>query len=142
LYPKENNIPKRKAGKDSKEKFGCCIHAALDKKGEDLVILKVAEFSSFTDYFLICHGQSSRQVKGIARHIKEKAGEAGFEPLGMEGYAEGSWVLMDYDDIIIHIFHRSIREFYDIERLWSDAPRIEIDEENPLKVSLEKSGLV
>ena len=142
LKSKEKDIPKRKAGKDSKEKFRCCIKAALDKKAEDLVILKVAQFSSFTDYFLICHGQSIRQVKGIARHIEEKAGETGFEPLGIEGYTEGNWVLMDYNDIVIHVFHKPIREFYDLERLWIEAPRIEIDEENPLKVSLEKSGLV
>jgi len=128
LQPEENSIPKKKASKDSEKKFGCCIQAAIDKKAEDLVVLNVSQFSSFTDYFLICHGQSSRQVKGIARHIEEKAGEAGFEPLGIEGYKEGSWVLMDYDDIIIHIFQKSIREFYAIERIWSDAPRIEIDE--------------
>jgi len=141
LQPEENNIPKKKTSKDPEKKFGCCIQAAIDKKAEDLVVLNVSESSSFTDYFVICHGQSSRQVKGIARYIEEKAGEAGFEPLGIEGYKEGSWVLMDYDDIIIHIFQKSIREFYAIERIWSDAPRIEIDEKNPLSMLLEKRGL-
>lgn len=96
----------------------------------------MAQFSSFTDYFVICDGQSSRQVKAIARHIKEKAGEAGFEPLGIEGYTEGQWVLLDYGEIVIHIFHKPIREFYDLERLWVDAPRIAIDEENLLEPSL------
>jgi ribosome-associated protein len=114
----------------------------LDGKAEEIVILDVSQSSSFTDYFLVCQGQSSRQVKGIARHIEEKASEAGFEPLGIEGYQEGSWVLMDYDDIVIHVFHRPIREFYDIERLWSDAPRTTIDEEDTSRVSLDQRGLV
>lgn len=109
----------------------------MDKKAKDLVILKVTQFSSFADYFLICHGDSSRQVRGIARHIEEKMKEAGFNPLGIEGYTEGNWVLMDYADIIVHIFQRPIREFYDLERLWIEAPRVEVDEKKSLKRILE-----
>ncbi|MBW1679479.1 MAG: ribosome silencing factor [Deltaproteobacteria bacterium] len=115
-------MPKEKAAKDPEEKFHCCVQAALDRKVEDLVILKVTKFSSFADYFLVCHGQSSRQVRGIASHIKEKMGEAGFAPLGIEGYPEGKWVLMDYSDIIVHIFHKPMRDFYDLERLWTEVP--------------------
>ena len=136
----EKNIPRKKTGKDPKEKVSCCIQAALDKKAEDLVILKVTKLSSFTDFFLICHGQSTRQVRGIARYIEEKVGEAGFEPLGVEGYREGRWVLIDYNEIIVHIFQKSTREFYDLERLWIEAPRIEIDEKKSL--NLFKDGLV
>ena len=128
---KEQSIPKEQGEKDFQKKFRCCIQAALDKKAEDLVVLEVAKFSSFTDYFIICHGHSTRQVKGIARHIEEKVGEAGFEPLGVEGYNEGKWILMDYNDIIVHIFQKPIRDFYDLERLWIEAPRIEIDKDKP-----------
>jgi len=63
------------------------------------------------------------------RHIEEKMGEAGFKPLGIEGLAEGEWVLMDYNDIIVHIFQKSVRAYYDLERLWMDAPCIEVDDE-------------
>ena len=102
-----------------------------------MVALKVSEISSFTDYFLICHGDSTRQVRGIARQIEEKMKKTGFAPLGIEGYQEGNWVLMDYGDIIIHIFQKPVREFYDLERLWVDAPRIEIDEEKTIKKFME-----
>jgi ribosome-associated protein len=105
-----------------------------------LVVLKVAEISSFADYFLICHGDSSRQVQGIASNIEEKLKKTGFVPLGIEGYQEGSWVLMDYGDVIIHIFQKPIREFYDLERLWVDAPRLDVDEEKPITTLLDWWG--
>jgi ribosome-associated protein len=110
-----------------------CVKIALDKKAKDLVILKVSELSSFADYFLICHGDSHRQVQGIAREIEEKMKKAGFLPLGIEGYREGNWILMDYDDIIIHIFQKPVREFYDLERLWAYAPRLEVNEKTTSK---------
>ena len=99
--------------------------------------LKVTKLSSFADYFLICHGDSNRQVRGVARHIEEKMKNAGFLPLGIEGLKEGNWILMDYGNIIIHIFQKPIREFYDLERLWTDAPRIDLDEKNPLEKLLD-----
>ncbi len=112
----------------AKAKFICCVLAAADKKAEDLVILDLKELSSFADYFVVCHGQSKRQVRGIADHIYETMSAAGYKPLGIEGLSEEAWVLMDYGELIVHVFLKSVREFYDLERLWSDAPRINIDD--------------
>jgi len=111
---------------DGKERALLCINASLKKKAKDLVILNVKTLSSFADYFIICSGTSDRQVQAIASSIQENLKEFGVLPLGVEGETFGKWVLMDYDDVIIHIFYEPIREFYDIERLWSDAPRMEI----------------
>jgi len=104
------------------------VNAALERKAEELVILKVGELSSFADYFVICSGNSDRQIQGLAAHIGQKLKKAGIFPLGIEGERSGSWILMDYGDVIIHIFYKPVREFYDIEGLWSDAPRMAIGE--------------
>ena len=109
----------------SKEKALFCAQAALDHKAIDLAILEVKKLSSFADYFVISSGSSDRQVQAIASHIEEKLGKQGLHPLGIEGKREGRWVLLDYGDVIIHIFYQPIREFYDLERLWSDAPKVE-----------------
>jgi len=130
----KNNVQNNQAIDDLKKKLLCCVTAASDQKGEDLVVLDVTKISSFADYFIICHGQSGRQVRGIARHIKEKLGESGFEPFGIEGSDEGDWILMDYNEIIIHVFHKSMREFYDLERLWHEAPRIDKLDEKTIKI--------
>jgi len=92
------------------------------------MLLKVKELSAFTDYFLICSGASDRQVQAIATSIREKMKKDGMLPLGVEGESHGQWILMDYDDVVVHIFYEPVREFYDIERLWSEAPRMEVDE--------------
>ncbi len=110
----------------NREKAFLCARAALDHKAVDLVILEVMKLSSFTDYFVICSGNSDRQVQAIAAHIEEKLGQGGIRPLSIEGKREGRWVLLDYGDVVIHVFYQPVREFYDLERLWSDAPRIEI----------------
>lgn len=112
--------------RSSKEKAFLCARVALDHKAIDLAILEVKNLSSFTDYFVISSGNSDRQVQAIASHIEEKLGKQGFHPLGIEGKREGRWVLLDYGDVIIHIFYHPIRDFYDLERLWSDAPRVEL----------------
>ena len=110
----------------SKEKAFLCAEASLDHKAIDLVILEVKKLSSFADYFVIASGTSDRQVQAIASRIEEKLSKQGVFPLGVEGKREGRWVLLDYGDVVIHIFYHPIREFYDLERLWSDAPRIEV----------------
>jgi ribosome-associated protein len=108
----------------SKEKALLCVRAALDHKAIDLVILEVKDLSSITDYFVICSGKSDRQVKAIAAHIEEKLGKKGMVPLGVEGKREGRWVLLDYGDVVVHVFYQPVREFYELERLWSEAPRL------------------
>ncbi len=105
-----------------------CVNAALERKAEDLVILSVKDLSSFADYFVICSGNSDRQIRSLADHIARNVKEKGILPLGIEGERSGSWILMDYGDVILHIFYRPVREFYDIEGLWSDAPRMIVEE--------------
>ena len=114
---------------DGKEQVLLCVNASLKKKAKNLIILNVKEYSSFADYFIICSGTSDRQVQAITASIQENLKEYGIMPLGIEGEKLGRWVLMDYEDVIIHIFYEPVREFYDIERLWSDAPRMEVGDE-------------
>lgn len=110
----------------SAEKTRKAVEAALDVKAEEVVALDVKELSSFADVFVVCTGRSDRQVRAIADSIEKAAKAAGEPPLGIEGYAEGRWVLIDLDDVIVHVFTPENREHYDIERLWSDAPHIEV----------------
>lgn len=114
---------------ESREKSRLCINAVLNKKALDLILLDVRKVSSFADYFIICSGQSSRHVQGIASSIEVSLAKEGIYPLGIEGLTQGSWILMDYNEVIIHIFYKTIREFYDLEGLWSDAKRIETQTE-------------
>lgn len=114
---------------EARNKALLCAGAADRFKAFDLVLLEVGEISSFADYFLICSGKSSRQVQGIADNMEAALGEHGFKPLGIEGRSEGQWVLMDYGDVIVHIFYEPVRSFYDLESLWADAKRVAWEEE-------------
>jgi len=98
----------------------------LEKKAKDIVVLNVGEISAFTDYFIICSGTSDRQVRAISSHIKESLKKAGIVPVGVEGEQEGKWILLDYGDAIVHVFLDETRTFYNLERLWSEAPQIAI----------------
>jgi ribosome-associated protein len=110
--------------KDSKEKSIFCAKVALEKKALDITILELKKISSLTDYFLICSGRSDRQVQAIAQFIEEKMVQKGINPLGVEGMREGRWILMDYEDVVIHVFYDPVRVHYDLEGLWIEAPRI------------------
>lgn len=100
---------------------------ASDKKAEDIIILQLSDLTAFADYFVICSGENPIQIKTIAEAIEQDfKKDAGIMPIGIEGMANGQWVLMDYGDIIIHIFDKESREFYDLEKLWMDAPRISL----------------
>lgn len=101
---------------------------ALEKKARDLVVMEVRRLTSIADYFIICSGSSDRQVRSIAQGIEENVGGAGFSPLSVEGAQRGHWVLMDFSDVIVHIFYEPVREFYDLEGLWGQAPRVELPE--------------
>jgi ribosome-associated protein len=101
---------------------------ALEKKAYDLVLIEVSEVTSIADYFIICSGRSDRQVQGIAQGLQENLGNLGISPLSIEGLTRGHWVLMDFSDVIVHIFYQPVREFYDLEGLWSHAPRVELPE--------------
>lgn len=123
---------------NGKERVLLCVNASLQRKAKDLIILNVKEFSSIADYFIICSGTSDRQVQAIAASIHENLKEYGVLPLGIEGERIGKWVLMDYEDVIIHIFYEPIREFYDIERLWSDVPLMEVGDDLTELTALDK----
>jgi ribosome-associated protein len=102
--------------------------AALEKKAGDLVVMEVRELTSIADYFIICSGRSDRQVQSIAHGIEENLRQAGLSPLSVEGAARGHWVLMDFTDVIVHIFYEPVREFYDLDGLWGHAPRVRLPE--------------
>ncbi|HJU61708.1 MAG TPA: ribosome silencing factor [Candidatus Binatia bacterium] len=101
---------------------------ALEKKACDLVVMEVRELTSIADYFIICSGRSDRQVQSIAQGIEENLSESGIAPLSVEGANRGHWVLMDFSDVIVHVFYEPVREFYDLEGLWGHAARIELPE--------------
>jgi ribosome-associated protein len=113
---------------DSRTKSLVCLKTAAEKKAIDPIVLEMKGIASFTDYFLICSGKSDRQVLAIAEEIERVLEKDGIRPLGQEGRSEGKWVLMDYEDVVVHIFLEPLREFYDLEGLWMDAPRIDLQE--------------
>ena len=117
---------KRKADAETRKRVVLSVNASLEKKATNLIILKVKEISSVTDYFVICSGASDRQVRAIASSIQESLKKADILPLGVEGEAIGKWVLMDYGDFIVHIFYEPIREFYEIERLYAEVPMMAV----------------
>ena len=115
-------------GVDSWEKALLLSRFALEKKAYDLVLMEVRGVTSIADYFIICSGRSDRQVQSIAQGIGENLGAMGTRPLAVEGMSRGQWVLMDFADVIVHIFYQPVREFYDLEGLWGHAPRVELPE--------------
>lgn len=111
------------------EKALLCVADAREHKAQDLVVLDVSKLSSFADYFVLCSGRSSRQVQGIAENLAAALRKQGIRPDGIEGAREGHWVLMDYGDVIVHIFYEPVRLFYDLESLWSEAERLHLDQQ-------------
>lgn len=104
------------------------VRHALDKKAYDLVLLDVSPLTALADTFLICTGRSDTQVQSISQGIEENLAKEGDRPLSIEGYTHGQWVVMDYDDLIIHIFYEPVRTFYDLDRLWAKATPIALPE--------------
>jgi ribosome-associated protein len=110
----------------SQENALLCARASIEKNGENVRILDLTEISGFTDYFVISSGTSDRQVQAIADSVKESMKKSEKELLAIEGYADGRWVLMDFGDIVVHVFLDALREYYDLETLWADAPRVKL----------------
>jgi ribosome-associated protein len=109
--------------------IGHSVEAARDKKAEDLVVLDLRGRSDVTDYFVICHGNSDRQVLAIVDSIEERLrSELGRRPSHVEGRRTADWVLMDYVDFLVHVFQDEKRQFYRLERLWGDAPVVELSD--------------
>ena len=99
---------------------------AADNKAENMVVLDVRGISDFADYFVIMGGTSTRHVSGLADAIERKIGSKRMMSGNTEGLSDGNWVLLDYNDIIIHVFHNETRQYYDLEGLWHDAPRLDL----------------
>jgi ribosome-associated protein len=126
---KETNFTRNEKGEKQHQlshkenQLSDAIEAALDKKAQDAVVIELGEICSFTDYFLICTGTSTRHNQTIAEHIEETLKKQGVRPLHLEGLSEGEWILLDYVDFVVHIFSSRAREFYDLERLWRAGKR-------------------
>lgn len=102
---------------------------ADDKKAYDIVVLQMEGISLMADYFVICHGNSEKQVQAIARGLKEGAGEKGITISRMEGFDQARWVLIDLGDVIAHVFHKDERGYYQLEKLWGDASQLEFEQD-------------
>ena len=103
-----------------------CAQAVSDKKASDIVILDLRGISTFTDYFVICSGSSEPQLKAIGSSVRELSRtEGGRKPLNEDGFPASQWVVVDFGDVIVHVFHEERRDFYDLESLWKDAPGVE-----------------
>lgn len=106
--------------------------ALADKKGEDIKILDVRKVLSYADFFVVCTGRSDRLVKALADNVERKARtELKLHPVGVEGVERGLWALLDFGDVIVHVFREHERGFYDLEGLWEDAPRLDYEPPAP-----------
>ena len=104
------------------------VKAIDSKRGENIRIIKIDELTVIADYFIIANGNSSTQVKALADEVEFKLSEAGLEPRRTEGYQGANWIVLDYIDVVIHIFHKETRDFYDLERLWQDGTEVSAQE--------------
>src|ERR1700735_4259606 len=116
---------------DLKLQVAAAIQACLDKKAEELSILEMEKGSAFTDYFVLCSGTNPRQVQAIADEVELRLKATGLRPAHVEGYRQGEWILVDYVDFVVHVFSEKARKFYDLERLWKTAKRLEPAELTP-----------
>jgi len=123
-------VKKKLRKKSSREIARICVRTAIEKKAEDPVILDVRKLCSFADYFVIMSGRSTRHVQGLADAIESELRSKRLSTSKAEGLNEGTWVLLDYNDIVVHIFYSETRKFYDIEGLWHDAPRVKLDDKS------------
>ncbi|API79573.1 ribosome silencing factor [Staphylococcus argenteus] len=107
---------------NSQELLTIAVNAVDNKKGEDIISLEMKNISDMTDYFVVTHGNNERQVQAIARAVKEAANEQNVDVKRMEGYNEARWILIDLADVVVHVFHKDERNYYNIEKLYQDAP--------------------
>jgi len=113
-------LPEQQSSRDLAHQIAALL---LDKKAADVLILNVREKASYADFFVIASGESERQVSAMAEYLQEKLVERQVRPLGVEGQESGSWVLLDFGEVVTHLFFSETRAFYDLEGLWADAPR-------------------
>ncbi|MCS7216002.1 MAG: ribosome silencing factor [Thermodesulfovibrio sp.] len=122
---------------DSKQKAQKVAEFLSNKKAQDIKILELKDLTIITDYFVICSGESTTHVKALTEYLQDSMKQQGYKLYGIEGFSNANWVLLDYGDVIVHIFLEDTRRYYDLERLWLDAPRIEFE-----KVTSDKSRVV
>ena len=126
---------------DSRERAITAARAAADKKGVDIVLLEVGEVLSIVDWFVITSAANPRQVRTVAEEVEEKIKVAGGPgPLRTEGLDDLRWVLLDYGDVVVHVFLDEAREYYDLERLWRDVPRLDWDESSGSATAVAAAG--
>jgi len=121
-------LKKEYTEKSGRELAATCVRVGEETKGEDMVVLDVRGLSSFTDYFVLMSGHSTRHVQGLAEAIEGELRSKRVSSKHSEGLREGLWVLLDFGDVVVHVFYKDKREFYDLEGLWHDAPRVALDE--------------
>jgi len=110
----------------SKECMEVAVSALEEKKGINLKVIDISKISPFADYFVIVNGSNERQVQALADNVQEKLAEQGVEMRNVEGYRSGNWILMDFNEVIVHVFDAETRSFYELERLWSDGETVNI----------------
>lgn len=107
------------------------IDAVLEKKAAEVTVLELRKLTSLTNYFVLCNGESEPQIKTILRSIQDRLKADGVSAHHVEGAADSGWVLLDYDDFVVHIFSPQKRTYYELDRLWADAPRMEVTDKKP-----------
>lgn len=112
----------------AKEMASIAYQALTDKKGEDVRVIQITEIASFADYFIIADGNNPSQISALVDNVEEQLSKAGYEPKRIEGVRNSNWVLMDYGDIIVHVFSKEDRLFYDLERIWKDGREVTEEE--------------
>ena len=112
-----------------REMVGTAVKALDSKKGKDIRVLYTADQTTLADYFIICNGTSNTQVKALADAVEEAMSQQGEEPHHVEGHRGGQWTLLDYSSVVIHVFTEEAREFYSLERLWSDAAPVDLTQD-------------
>lgn len=122
-------IKKEHRGKDSLDLAKLCAQVGLDSKGEDIVIIDVRGIASYTDHFVVMNGRSTRHVIGLAEALEGELRSKRVKASRAEGLQDGMWVLLDFDDVVVHIFYYEQREFYDLEGLWHEAPQIKVEDD-------------
>ncbi len=116
-------------------------NAALSKKAYDITILDLRKLTTMTDYFVVCSVDSDTQARAVADEIKNESLEKGETSVRKEGYSEGRWILLDYMDVVVHVFHKEMREFYNLEKLWGDAKIEYVSDEPASKEKIARTRL-
>ena len=124
--------------KQTRQQVAVAVGAVENKKGEDLAILEMDKYSgAFTDYFVVCTGTNPRQIQAISDEVETRLSQSGIRPNSVEGYNQADWVLLDYVDFVVHVFSERARKFYDLERLWKSAVRL-----NPADLARKRAAKV